>query len=166
MRTAPKSLCVLFGVLVASLGICQNAPSVQRERSVGPVVFVCEHGNVKSLIAASLFEQVAKQRGLPFRAVSRGISPEAKVPSSIVDSLRKDGIETASYKPQPLTSHDLSTASHVIAIGVDLSSFTGAKQIPSELWSDVPPASIDYEASRAALLHHIDVLLEKMQSER
>jgi arsenate reductase len=77
------------------------------------VVFVCEHGNVKSLIAASLFEQVAKQRGLPSRAVSLGISPEAKVPPSIVDALRKDGIDTASYKPQPLTSKDesVSTAS-------------------------------------------------------
>jgi hypothetical protein len=41
------------------------------------VVFVCEHGNVKSLMAASYFNTMAQARGLPFRAVSRGSAPDS-----------------------------------------------------------------------------------------
>jgi arsenate reductase len=166
MRTASEALCGFLGVFLSSLGICQNAPHVQEEPTTAPVVFVCEHGNVKSLIAASLFEQLAKQRGLPFRAVSRGISPDAGVPPRIVDALRSDGVETASYTPQRLTPGDVSTASRVIAIGIELPSFIRTEQIPSEVWSDVPPASVDYAAARAALLRHIDVMLDEMHSGR
>ena len=50
-----------------------------------PVVFVCEHGSVKSPIAASLFDRTAEKRGLPFRAVSRGVNPEEHVPPASVD---------------------------------------------------------------------------------
>ena len=35
------------------------------------VVFVCEHGSAKSLVAASLFDRMAKERGVAVRAVSR-----------------------------------------------------------------------------------------------
>jgi arsenate reductase len=163
MHTASAGFLVLIGAILASAGVCQSAAPPQRQPTA-PVVFVCEHGNVKSLIAASLFEQVAKKRGLPFRAVSRGLSPESSVPPKIADALRSDGVEIASFKPQPLTPRDVSTASQVIAIGVDISSFVHEDQVSTELWSDVPPASIDYAASRAVLLRHIDVLLDKLQT--
>ena len=58
----------------------------------------------------------------------------------------------------------MSTADRVIAIGVDLSSFVGDEQVTAELWSDIPPASVDYAASRAALLRHIEALLDKLQA--
>lgn len=166
MRTASAGFLTLIAAILVSLGGCQSTAPVQLEPTTVPVIFVCEHGNVKSLIAASLFEQVAKERGLPFRAVSRGLSPETSVPPKIADALRSDGVEVASFKPQPLTSLDLATASRVIAIGVDLSSFIGEAQVSTELWSDVPPASVDYAASRAALLRHIDVLLDRLQTKR
>ena len=44
------------------------------------VVFVCEHGSVKSLVAQEWFNRRAKERGLAVRAVSRGITPDASVP--------------------------------------------------------------------------------------
>ena len=70
------------------------------------------------------------------------------------------------FKPQPLTPVEVATASRVIAIGVDLTSFLREEQVPTELWSDVPPASVDYAASRAALLRHIRVLLDELQAKR
>src|SRR5258708_39677297 len=39
------------------------------------VLFVCEHGNVKSLIAASYFNQLARERRLALLAVARGSGP-------------------------------------------------------------------------------------------
>jgi arsenate reductase len=156
----------LVGSILASVGVCQSTAQVQPEPTTAPVVFVCEHGNVKSLIAASLFEQVAKKRGLSFRAVSRGLSPQPNVPARIADALRSDGIEIEGFKPQALTPLDVATASRVIAIGVDLSAFLREEQVSTELWHDVPPASVDYAASRTVLLRHIDVLLDELQRER
>ena len=155
---------IFAGAILAIVCACQGSTPMQREPTRAPVVFVCEHGNVKSLIAASLFDQVALERGLPFRAVSRGLSPEAGVPPKIADALRGDGVDIEGFEAQPLTARDVENARRVIAIGVDLSPFMRDTRAPAELWSDVPPASVDYRASRAALLRHIDALLDELQA--
>ena len=90
-------------VLSALLG-CQSTAAVQHQSELAPVVFVCEHGSVKSLISASLFNKVAEERGLPFRAVSRGITPDASVPSKIVQVLGAEGIDVEAFKPTRLAS--------------------------------------------------------------
>jgi len=166
MRTISAAFLVFVSTILTSLGGCHSPTRAQRQTEIAPVVFVCEHGNVKSLIGASLFNQVAEERGLPFRALSRGVTPEAGVPTKIAEALRGEGVEVASFKPQPLSSLDVSQASRVIAIGVDLSSFSSAARVPIEVWNDVPPASVDFAASRAALLSHIDVMLDELQAER
>lgn len=157
-------LSIWVATLLAALGGCQSAAPVRP--AVAPVVLVCEHGNVKSLIGASLFDEVASQRGLPFRAVSRGVTPEVSVPPKIAAALRGEGIDVANFKPQRLTSLDVSGALRVVAIGVDLTSFSAAAHAPIEEWVDVPPASIDYAAARAALLRHIDALLDSLQAKQ
>jgi arsenate reductase len=163
MRNGIDRLLLFVAALsLAPIADSQDSATARTDASPAPVVFVCEHGNVKSLIGASLFDKVAKERGLPFRAVSRGVTPESSVPPKIVAALRGDSVDVEGFKPQPLTARDISAASRVIAIGVDLSSFTGEALAPIELWSDVPPASVDYAASRAALLRHIEALLDEM----
>jgi arsenate reductase len=132
------------------------------ERTAAPIVFVCEHGSVKSLIAASLFERAAAARGMNLRAVSRGVSPDERVPPAIATALRGDGFDVEGYKPQPLTASDLAGAARVIAIGVDLSQHAKAARAPIETWNDIPPASVDYTASKAALERHIGGLLDDL----
>jgi len=127
-----------------------------------PVVFVCEHGSVKSLIAASLFDQAATDRGLPHRAVSRGIAPDARVPPAIAAALARDGFDVAQVKPQALTAADLAGATRVVAIGVDLPANGAQAPGPAEHWDDIPPASKDYPAARTALQRHIDELLDEL----
>lgn len=49
---------------LATLGlICGAAPAAD-DAPMRQVAFVCEHGNVKSLMAATYFNQQAAQRGL------------------------------------------------------------------------------------------------------
>src|SRR6185295_4744427 len=83
------------------------------------VVFVCEHGSAKSLAAASIFERMARERGLALRAVSRGTAPDASVPDAVVAALGDDGFDVAGFKPQGLTEADVRAAERVVAIGVD-----------------------------------------------
>lgn len=166
MRT---TLALFLSNLVVAFTLlgCQSTSAAQPRSEIAPVVFVCEHGSVKSLIAASLFNKVADERGLPFRALSRGLTPDASVPPTIVQILREEGIEIENFKPSKLTSVDVSTASRVIAIGVDLSPFNSATGAPVERWNDLPAsASADYAVTRAAMLGHIETILDQLQARR
>ena len=84
-------------------GWCPS-PRRGREDAVDKtIVFVCLHGVVNSQMAASYFNKVARERGLPFKAVSRGIEPMYwSVPVRIQDGLALDGLEPANA-PRELT---------------------------------------------------------------
>jgi arsenate reductase (thioredoxin) len=153
----------LFSGLVGYASAAEDANELPASSSV---LFVCEHGSVKSLIGASLFDQVAKKRGLPFRAVSRGVSPDARVPPSIVAALRNDGVQVETFKPQRVSALDMNSALRVIAIGVEGSSLPDGKHTSIEQWNDVPAASVDYAAARASLLRHIETLVDELASRR
>lgn len=58
------------------LGALMTAPEAQ---PVGTVLFVCEHGSAKSVVAAAHFNRLAEQRGLPFHAISRGTAPDEEM---------------------------------------------------------------------------------------
>jgi arsenate reductase len=128
------------------------------------VLFVCEHGNVKSLMAASYFNQLARERRLPFRAVSRGSAPDStSVPPAIIQGLRGDGFDVSSFHPSAVSASDVSASQRVIMIGTVLPTDAhGAPQPKIEEWNDVPPASVDYIAARDSLKGHIKKLVEQL----
>ena len=142
-------MLALCGLLCAMM---MMATPARAQLQQAQVVFVCEHGNVKSLIASTLFNQAAHARGLRFRSISRGVRPEAGVPAKIADELKKEGAQA-----------DVSSANRIVAIGIDLAEFHPGPTTIMENWADVPPASVDYAASRAVLLRHIDALLDTLQ---
>lgn len=162
MRLIPATLkCFLFGLLLATS--ISTAPT-QTQQAPAQVVFVCEHGNVKCLIAAVLFNQAAQKRGLALRSISRGIKPDASVPAKIAAELEKDGADVTDFKPIALTQGDVSAAQRVIAIGVELTRFSAGPATMVESWTDVPPASVDYAAARGALLRHVTTLVAELQA--
>jgi hypothetical protein len=85
------------------------------------VLFVCEHGNVKSLMAASYFNELAQTRGLPFRAVSRGVAPDSdSVPDFVKTPLTAAGFHVGGFRPQALSADDIEAADRVVAISTSL----------------------------------------------
>ena len=56
------------------------------------VVFVCEHGAAKSVIATAYFNKLARERGWPYRATFRGTDPQAELSVSALAGLRADGL--------------------------------------------------------------------------
>src|SRR5258708_14047582 len=56
------------------------------------IVFVCLHGSVKSQVAAAHFNRIARERGLPVVAVSRGIAVDSEIPTVIREGLAGDGL--------------------------------------------------------------------------
>jgi ketosteroid isomerase-like protein len=127
------------------------------------VVFVCEHGTVKSVMAAQWFNRLATERKLPFRAISRGVSPDDAIPPTVARNLAEDGFDVARFTPKRLERADVVNAVLVIAIGIDSPLLAEAKVFR---WSDIPPASTDYTASRDAMRERMGPLLDSLSKSR
>lgn len=146
---------------VASMIACASLRA--EEPTPTQVLFVCEHGNVKSLMAASYFNQLAAQRGLRLRAISRGSAPDSTtVPAPIVAGLRTDGVDVGSFKPAAVSAPDVAGSERVVAIGTALPSGIDAPAAKVEHWDDVPAASVNYAAARDSLRAHVEQLLDRM----
>jgi arsenate reductase (thioredoxin) len=148
-------------LILASTAIHARAP-----RNAAAVVFVCEHGNVKSLIAKEWFDRMAAARGLAVRAVSRGLTPGTSVPPAIADALRRDGFDVRSFVPHAFGPADTTQAQRIVLIGVDASAATPASNVPTDRWDGIPPATEGYEASRDALRSRIESLLSAVEAAR
>ena len=131
------------------------------------VLFVCEHGNVKSLMAMSYFNQIAQEEKLPFVAISRGTEPNSTtVPKPIADGLLADGVDTSEFHPTKIRAADVASARRVVTIGVALPADVQASSATKESWDDIPPASVDFQASRAAVKAHVRKLVDQLNGAR
>jgi ketosteroid isomerase-like protein len=141
-------------------------PAVSDVPAIGRVVFVCEHGSVKSVIAAHWFNRLAADRKAPFRAISRGVAPDDAIPPAVADNLARDGFEGAAFTPQRLEKADLTGAVQVVAIGIDSPLFADLVDVPVSRWNDIPPASTEYAASRDAMRTRMGALLDVLSKAR
>src|SRR5689334_3778092 len=92
------ALCHIFRAALALAALGMMSLSASRANDAAgekTIVFVCLHGVVNSQMAAAYFNKVAKERGLPYTAVSRGIDLYQTVPVRIQDGLALDGLEPA-----------------------------------------------------------------------
>ena len=124
------------------------------------VVFVCEHGAAKSLLATAYFNKFAQERGLPYRSTFRGTAPQEALSTRVVEGLRADGIAIPDGKPTALQSADISRATHIFAIGCALPAAATESGKASD-WSDVPDDQ-GYPAMRDAIVRHVRALLDSL----
>ncbi|HSE42945.1 MAG TPA: hypothetical protein VLH08_19440 [Acidobacteriota bacterium] len=120
------------------------------------VIFVCEHGSAKSVVAAAHFNRIAEKQKLNFHAISRGINPDAELAPAAIKGLQDDGVRLPSEKPKKLSNAEASNAVHVITF-CDLPKDVQVQSM--ERW-DVSPISEDYSKARDAILKKIDKLIQ------
>src|SRR6185503_19065850 len=131
-------------VLVLLLALV--SPGGQGEDRRPSIVFVCEHGAAKSVIATAYFNKLAAERGLPYRATFRGTSPQEALSVRAVQGLTADGVAIPKGAPTALGDADIRTATHIFAIGCALPAAATASGKAKD-WSDVPDDK-GYEAQR------------------
>jgi protein-tyrosine-phosphatase len=123
------------------------------------IVFVCEHGAAKSVVAAAYFNQFAKERRLPLRAIARGTHPEDHVSPQALKGLGEDGLSPNESVPQKLTEADIQSAQRVIAfceLPVEYH-----RQTVIEHWEDIPSVSENYARARDVITEHIRQMLNR-----
>jgi protein-tyrosine-phosphatase len=126
------------------------------------VIFVCEHGAAKSIIAAAYFNELAKQRGLHFKAVARGTDPDPEVSEPTVQGLSKDGLSPIEQTPHRLSKEDLQSTRLIISFCELPSEYI--EKVTTEQWDEIPPVSEDYDKARDAILHRLNNLLDNLRS--
>jgi arsenate reductase len=133
--------------------------------SMRTVVFVCQHGAAKSVLAAALLEHLAAERGTPMRALARGTEPEPQVAPAVAAGLLANGIDVTAWQPRPLTPGDLAQALRVVSFGPDLSDLLPAGTLV-QVWSDVPAVADGFQAAQAVIAGRLSVLLDDLPEQR
>jgi protein-tyrosine-phosphatase len=149
-----STLLVVMSLVVSStFAFAQvKAPAAEPK-----VVFVCEHGAAKSVIATAYFNKLAAERGLPYRATFRGTSPQEALSVRAVAGLKADGVAIPAGVPTAIGDADIKGATHIFAIGCTLPAAATASGKAKD-WSDVPDDK-GYDAQRDAIVKHVNELL-------
>ena len=129
------------------------------------MVFVCEHGAAKSVLAAALLERLAAERGVRLRALARGTEPEPQVVPAVVAGLLVEGIDVGAWQPRLVTRDDLTEAWRVVSFGPDLSQLRPVGTLV-QVWSDVPAVADGFQAAQAAMVGRLCALLEDLPEQR
>ena len=151
---SPRFVLPLLGALAA----CKPVSEEQ-------VVFVCEHGAAKSVVAAAFFNKLTAERGLRARAIARGATPQENLAKSAVKGLRADGITTDLEAPRPFTADDVRRSSSVVTFDCDQASMKGLLGLGA-CWGDVPATSEDYGRARDSIRAHLEVLIDQLARSR
>jgi len=153
-----------FTVLLIAVGVSPRWLVAQGD-SAHPrktVLFVCEHGTVRSLLAKVLFEQYASEIGLDVRAVSRGTHADSALPTWMQQKLAADRVTLGAWHPQTLRAADLGSASYVVSFDLPPSA-TAAARAPRAQWDGLPSVSGDYAAGRDAIKSRVHILADSLK---
>ncbi len=149
---------LLVGVTIA-LGLC--ACGGQPATSPTEVVFVCEHGAAKSVVASEYFNKLAAERGLAVRAIARGADPQADLSVSAVKGLKEDGLAPSLGAPRPLTASDVRSSARVVAFDCAQPAMKALRGMDA-CWDDVPATGDDYGLARDRIRAHVEAMLEQL----
>lgn len=152
-----------LGVALLASVVTPNASETQQvaRRQTPQVLFVCEHGTVRSLLAKVLFEQYAAEVGLPMQAVSRGTRADSVLPPFMQQNLAADHFELGTWRPQTLRPDDLANASLVVSFDVPRAATDGARA-PRAFWDSLPSVSRDYVVGRDAIKVRVHRLVDSL----
>lgn len=145
-----------------AIAIAQRAPA---PRDSARVVFVCEHGTVKSLVALEYFNRLARARGLPFAAISRGTNPDTAVPPIVASGLHADGFELGGFRPHRFTRDDVRRGMLVVALDADVDSVVGGR-LPVLRWDGLPSVLADYSGASSAIAKKVSRLVDSLAAAR
>ena len=123
------------------------------------IVFVCEHGAARSVMAAAYFNKLAAERRLNARAIARGVTPQADLSTSAIAGLQKDGVAYPTDKPQALTESEVRRAGRVVAFCPLPQSWSTLTRTDT---FEVPGPADGYEKSRDAILVHVRALVDEI----
>ena len=123
------------------------------------IVFVCEHGAAKSVIAAAYFNQFARETNSNLHAIARGTHPDVELSAKAVEGLKRDGLTPREPVPQKLTPADVESAQRIISFCELPDEYID--QAGYETWRDIPAVSEDYETARDTIIAKLRAMMKR-----
>ena len=166
MAAFTRSVVMIAAALAVS-ATARGAVDSRTGQGAGPaqtVVFVCEHGAVKSVVAAALFNEIAAARGLAVRAIARGTDPDAEVPAPVRAGLASEklGVDPL-FTPTRVASADVTMAARVVVF--DVPAPAGAEDRTIR-WDKLPAFSDGYGPASAAMRARVEQLVRDLAERR
>jgi arsenate reductase len=124
------------------------------------IVFVCEHGAAKSVIAANYFNKLAAERGLKYEAVCRATAPDSTLNQGTRSGLRSDNIKP-NLNPQKLALKDTVNVNRIILFTPLPADYK--TETPIEDWSTTKNIDGTYDQRRDAIIKKINALLDSLE---
>ena len=127
------------------------------------VLFVCEHGAAKSVLAAELLQRSARAQGLPVAVRAAGIEPSDAVAEGVLGLFPEQAATLRERRPRQVTEADLESAAITVTFNLDPDALPAR---PRELlaWNDVPPVSGDPVAARTVIDGHVAELVDRLRT--
>jgi arsenate reductase (thioredoxin) len=144
-------------IFLLSLPLCLSFLASGQTKKI---IFVCEHGAAKSVIAAATFNRLAKERGLEFEAVCRATAPDSTLNPGTRAGLKSDNIKP-NTDPQKLTFTDTVGVERIIIFTPLPADYRTT--IPVENWSSVHNIDAAYPLRKDAITKQINILLDKLE---
>lgn len=132
----------------------------QAKTQAAAIVFVCEHGAAKSVIATAFFNQLASERGLPHRATTRGTDLDPVFAPKVIAGLTTQGVTPPTGLPQILTANDLTGAQRLITF--DVNPPVGLPAIHRTEWNGTPSPSVNFEAASKDIEQRVRKLIDEL----
>ena len=151
---------MLLALLVSTVAVPQPGAAGS---GVTYVVFVCEHGAAKSLIAAAYFNKLAAERGLTARATFRGVDPQDALSMGAVAGLKDDGVAIPFMLPDGNRRGRRGGGhAHLRDWLHAAGESRGAVRARRASWDDVPDDR-GYRPMRDAIVRHVRELLDTLR---
>jgi len=151
---------IAASVITSILSMILNSGFAQVKEKT--ILFVCEHGSAKSIVAAAHFNRIAEKEGIQIKVISRGTKPDEVVPEKINNLLNGDGFKSHTEAPVQLTAQDLKNADYVVTFNPIPSTIGSSQNI--ETWN-IPSFEAGYPAARDSMLVHIRKIIERIKTE-
>ena len=137
--------------------------SVAAHGQTKKVMFVCEHGAARSAIASAYFNQLAKEKGLRYNAIFRGVQPDTVLTKGTREGLAADGFDVRGWAPAKVTAIDVQKSDRIVT-------FDCAVPLPDkksvDRWDGIPPVSSDYNTARQQIKAKVEKLVEELEKQR
>lgn len=150
-----KSIISCWLVLSFSLAFGQEAKSEKKT-----ILFVCEHGAARSLLASAYFNRLAAEKGLNYTSIFRGTHPDPTLNKATVAGLKKDGLVVPDQLPVLVTDSDQQKAATVVTFDCNVPT---APDKPKENWTNIPSIDQNYDEARDVLLKNVRRLIEELE---
>jgi protein-tyrosine-phosphatase len=166
----PTNRLAVSFLIISSLMLLPNVsvlaqPAPTQGVQAHTILFICEHGSAKSIIAAAHFNDVAARNGLPYRAIARGVHPDKEIPPYVISGLAAEGLNIRGWQPKLLGEDDALRSDRLITLGCALPTSKAFAADKLQDWN-IPPPSENYQNASRAIAERVALLLKQLSGKQ